>query len=77
MKRSRFELGLTVEALVSRHVWDAKRESVMVPITLPLVVQGLTLAPVSTYKFSKLISIHFLKELVERICSKIKVFSLG
>ena len=33
-----------------------------------LLVKELTLkAPVSTYKFSKLISIHFLKELVERI----------
>lgn len=28
MKRSRFELGLTVETLVSGNVWDAKRESV-------------------------------------------------
>ena len=41
------------------------------------IVSFLTLkAPVSTYKFSKLISIHFLKELVERICSKIQsIFS--
>ena len=34
-------------------------------------------SPVSTYKFSKLISIHFLIDLVKRICSKIKEFSLG
>ena len=33
-------------------------------------------APVSTYKFSKLISIHFLTELVERNCSRIKAFFL-
>ena len=31
-------------------------------------------APLSTYKFSKLISIHSLKELVERIWEKIKAF---
>ena len=29
----------------------------------------------SMYKFSRLISIHFLKELVERNCSKIKASS--
>ena len=34
------------------------------------------LIPISTYKISKLISIHFLTELIERICSKIKAFSL-
>ena len=28
-------------------------------------------APISKYKFSKLISIYFLKELVERICSEL------
>ena len=33
-------------------------------------------APISTYKFSKLIVIHFLQELVERIWWKIKAFSL-
>ena len=32
-------------------------------------------APISKCKFSKLISIHFLEELVNRICSYIKVFS--
>ena len=47
--------------------------TLQVPLTL---FKGLK-APVSTYKFSKLISIHFRKELVERICSKIKVISLG
>ena len=33
-------------------------------------------APISTYKFSRLISIHFLKELDERNCSEIKASSL-
>ena len=33
--------------------------------------------PIPTYKFSKLISIHFFKELVERIGLKIKAFSLS
>ena len=33
-------------------------------------------APISIHKFFRLISIHFLKELVERICVKIKPFSL-
>ena len=32
---------------------------------------------ISTYKFSKLIFIHFLTELVMRICSKIEAFLLG
>lgn len=49
MKRSRFELGLTVEALVSGHVWDAKRQFVTgayedASHTRPLVVQGLKAA---------------------------------
>ena len=33
--------------------------------------------PISTYKFSILISIHFPEKLVERICLKIKAFSLS
>ena len=33
--------------------------------------------PISTYKFSKLIFINFLTELVVRICSKIEAFLLG
>lgn len=33
-------------------------------------------ARVSTYKFSELIFIHSLRELVKRICYKIKAFSL-
>ena len=46
MKRSRFELGLTVETLVRGHVWDAKRQFVTgayenASHTRPLMVQGL------------------------------------
>ena len=37
------------------------------PIMLYHQLPSTLKAPVSTYKFSKLISIHFLKELVERI----------
>ena len=49
MKRSRFELGLTVETLVSGHVWDAKRQFVTgayenASHTRPLVVQWLKAA---------------------------------
>ena len=34
-------------------------------------------APISTYKFSRPISVHYFEELVERICLKIKAFPLG
>ena len=42
-----------------------------------IVWSSLVLAPISTYKFSRLISLHFLKKkLVERIWEKIKDWSL-
>lgn len=34
-------------------------------------------APMSTSKFSRLISVHFFKEFVEMICLKIKHFLVG
>jgi len=40
------------------------------------LIAQLTKAPISTEKFSTLISIHFLEKLVERICFKIKAFSV-
>ena len=59
MKRSRFELGLMVEAFVRGHVWDAKREFVTgayenASHTRPLVVQGLKAAYGSLPSTSKL-----------------------
>ena len=59
MKRSRFELGLTVETLVSGHFWDAKRQFVTgayenASRTRPLVVQGLKAAYGSLPSTSKL-----------------------
>ena len=59
MKRSRFELGLTVEALVSGHVWDVKRQFVTgayenASYTRPLVEQGLKAAYGSLPSTSKL-----------------------
>ena len=59
MKRSRFELGLTVETLVSGHFWEAKRQFVTgahenASPTRPLVVQGLKAAYGSLPSTSKL-----------------------
>ena len=59
MKRSRFELGLTVEALVSGHFWEAKRQFVTgayenASHTRPLVVQWLKAAYGSLPSTSKL-----------------------